>query len=67
MPRNNLFLNFKDPMNMGAILRTAVFLGVDKVVSSEYDRYTSICQPMKPTNQITTTITAVLIGNSATQ
>jgi tRNA G18 (ribose-2'-O)-methylase SpoU len=46
MPRNNLFLNFKDPMNMGAILRTAVFLGVDKVVSSEYDRYTSICQPM---------------------
>ncbi|CAB4010580.1 rRNA methyltransferase 1, mitochondrial, partial [Paramuricea clavata] len=27
----------QDPMNMGAILRTAVFLGVDKVVSSEYD------------------------------
>lgn len=31
-------------MNMGAILRTAAFLGVDKVVSSEYDRYTSCFQ-----------------------
>ncbi|XP_028410914.1 rRNA methyltransferase 1, mitochondrial-like [Dendronephthya gigantea] len=27
----------QDPMNMGAILRTAAFLGVDKVVSSEFD------------------------------